>query len=371
MSDLKLTGGTLESVPLTPPTPAAGAEMFRRALGRSDTTGATRPATQPDAAPETAPAEGARQPAPPATAETPEKPVQPEAQEPVAEPLPSSLGELAKGLGLEESDLDGLKFKVRVNGEDVEVTLGDARKGYSRQADYDSNSAALRKEREQFKTQSETQMREAQQHLQAVAQSYVALEELIVGKPPDPAMLDPNSPSYNSDLYHRQKAEHEERGNKYRNTLNQLGQIQQAQQVEMNRRLQEHLAGQTKLLATMLPVSADAEKWPKERDAITAFLRDGGANDAEINAIGRDARLTTWAWQAKEYVRMEKEGKAAKALADKRVEHKPKYLKPGTSTTPAERSKQGEAALVQQFARNPRDRSVAAAVFGRALAPKR
>ena len=367
MSDLKLTG-TLTSEPIVPPTPAAGAAAFARALGRPQDSGATRQDTRPPAEPEAAPAEGARQPAPPAPAEGQEQPAQPEAQEPVGEPLPSSLGDLAKGLGLEESDLDGLKLKLRVNGEDVEVTLGDARKGYSRQADYDSNSATLRKDREEFKALSEAHAREAQQHLHAVAQSFVALEEMVVGNPPDTAMLDPNSPSYNSDLYHRQKAEHEARGNKFRATLNQLGQMQQQQQAEYNRNLAAHVEGQMRVLATALPIAADAAKWPKEREAISSFLRDGGLNEAEIVVVGRDARFTKMAWQAKEFMRMEKEGKA---LADKKVAHKPKYLRPGASSTPSERAKESDAALVQQFARNPRDRNAAAAVFARALPTKR
>ena len=73
--------------------------------------------------------------------------------EPEAEPtedyeVPETLSDLAAALEVE--DLSNLRVKAKVNGEEVEVPIAEAVRGYQRQQDYDAKMSEVRSERDKF-----------------------------------------------------------------------------------------------------------------------------------------------------------------------------------------------------------------------------
>lgn len=99
---------------------------------------------------------------------------------------------------LHEGDDDGMLYKVKVAGKELEVPLSELLKGYSRTADYQQKTAAVAKERKEVEAikesvkdlpqQRETYVKQAEWFTTAATALKVALQAKFMPQPPNPEL---------------------------------------------------------------------------------------------------------------------------------------------------------------------------------------
>lgn len=256
-----------------------------------------------------------------------------EAQEAVTQegetPDFNSLEELAEALELPLDDFLGkIKGRVKVNGEEKEVTLAELRNGYQMESDYRRKThelaetrKAFESEREQVATELNRQYQEAQ-HLTGV------LEQQLIGEF--------NSIDWNQ-LRAENPAEFAAKRQEFNERMANIQGIKQNVGFQLQRQaeeaaqkqafeLQNILQREAQKLTEVIPEFRDEAKAKEVKGKIKTFLRDFGFSDEEIGGI-YDHR----------YVKILHDAMAYRELKSKGVETKnkvataPKLAKPGTT----------------------------------------
>jgi len=173
----------------------------------------------------------------------------------------------AEALDDDEEELDteeepAALHTVKVDGEEIQVTLDEALKGYQRQADYQRKTAAIATDRQQHEThvaEAKTALNERFEIADGLLSE--ALQSLGVARQPDPDLLDETNDSYDPDQYRLQEA----RFNQSKARIDQL-----TNRIKATR---ETLSESTKAERAKL-TQAEGEKlrkqWPALDKAITA-----------------------------------------------------------------------------------------------------
>lgn len=252
---------------------------------------------------------------------------EPEGEAEEQEPI-ETLAELSEALEIPiEEMMANLKTTVRVNGEDIPVTLKEAFDGYQKDADYRQKTSDLATQRRAF----DEQTAQARQQLEAeylqVGQLMQALEQSITPALDTAEMeaLKAQDPS----AYLIAKQEHAER-------LEQFRQIRQAaaDQFALNQQAlgQQQLAERQKIMERALeelPVRVPG--WNAEtKTAIDNYLTDEayGYTLEELAQVV-DPRLIELANKARLYDEQARQADIAK----KKIKALPKVQKPGKSVS--------------------------------------
>jgi hypothetical protein len=241
----------------------------------------------------------------------------------------NSITELAEALEMPLDDfLAKIKGKVKVNGEEREVTLAELRDGYQMESDYrrkthelSENRKAFEAEREQIATELSRQYQEAQ-HLTG------ALEQQLVS---EFQAIDWNH------LRQTDAAEYAARRQEFNERMAEVQSIKQNVGYQLQRQAEEAaqkqayelrqiLQQESEKLAEAIPEFRDEAKAKEVKGKIKTFLRDYGFSDEEIGSI-YDHR----------YVKILRDAIAYQDLKAKGVETKnkvvnaPKLTKPGST----------------------------------------
>ena len=156
--------------------------------------------------------------------------------------------------------------KVKVNGEDLEVPLDEALKGYSRTEDYKAKTAALATERRQYAD-----------NLQAVAERFIQFDPVLSeARSTDWASLARSDPAE----YIARKAALEERQALLAHVQGESDRVKQEATAE-------RLSREYELLTKAMPQLADPEGAAKFDGELRKYLKAGGLKftDAEISGI--------------------------------------------------------------------------------------
>jgi hypothetical protein len=223
----------------------------------------------------------------------------------------------------EEQDV----FTVRVNGEDVDVTLEEALKGYQREADYTRKTQQLAEQRKQLEQeQSEFQAVQAQtaQLRDAYGQTLQQLQQQIQ----DGLQQEPDWDAAYEQLDAKEYTRLVQDWNARKDSLQKV-QIEQArvakeQAKESEAMMRTHLAQQSELMLEKLPQWRDEKVRLTERDQLITYAKSLGYTDDEIaNAADHRAIVALYhSWQLSKL-------NAAKPEAKKRVRKAPKMAKAG------------------------------------------
>ena len=220
----------------------------------------------------------------------------------------------------EEEPADEPKYRVKVDGTEVEVTLSELQAGYSRTQDYTK------------KTQQVAAERRAVQELQTVAQQtraeygqrLAALEstlQAIAPAEPDWANLRQQDPAE----FAAQWAEHQHRQQEMVAVQQERQRIEGEIAVEQQRALQETLAAERQRLVQAIPEWSDPAKATAEKAALAKYAQETFGYTAEDLAQVYDHRIMVILKKAAAYDAVVTKGKdriTAKQEA-------PKVLKPG------------------------------------------
>ena len=185
-------------------------------------------------------------------------------------------------------------YKVKVAGQELDVTLEELKNGYSRDADYRRKTEELSYDKKQFMSESEKQRQNyssklneanqllsvAQQQLQTEINS-ADLEKLYEEVPTEAARIE-----------HRLRRKQEK-----------LNQAMEKTQSEQRKQFEGFLSDQKKQLASKMPEFSDPAKASQLASSMKTTLNNYGFNDQEISQV-YDHRIVMLVNDAMKYRKM-------------------------------------------------------------------
>jgi len=214
-------------------------------------------------------------------------------------------------------------FKVKVDGEDLDVTEAELLAGYSRQGDYSRKTAALAQERAQLQAAAHAVLAERQQHQAQLAQmgQVLGLQLQEQARTDWQHLLDTNPQEYlkQRHLFEQRQAAFQAA---QRAQAQARHEARHAQAQQYHQRLQtEHQA-----LLDKLPDWKDADKAKAEQMRVRDYLKGQGFSDDEVGGVA-DHRAVLMARKAMQFDELQ-----AKAAANaEKVKNlpAPRVLQPG------------------------------------------
>lgn len=172
-------------------------------------------------------------------------------------------------------------FKVKVDGEEIEVPEDELLKGYSRTQDYTKKTQALAEQRKAAEQEYESIRAERAQYAQLVNQ--------LAAKLQDEPQID-DSLQYTDPIAYAQQVAQVMQVRQQRAAVAQEQQrLAQVEQQEQAQQLQRYVAEQAELLPTLIPDWVDAETAKAEKAKIRDVAKSFGYSDDEVSQI-YDAR---------------------------------------------------------------------------------
>jgi hypothetical protein len=223
----------------------------------------------------------------------------------------------------EEETQEPQRFKVKVDNEEIEVTLEELQQGYSRTKDYTKKTQALAETRKAVEAE-KAKIEEAKQLRDTYAQRLQIIEQML-NQNPDNENL---SELKESDPigYAIKVAERAEREKQLQAVQAEKQRIAQQQQAEQQEQLKAHLAQEAQKLKDWIPEFKDEVKADLARKEIKAYAKSIGFSDQELANV-YDARAVQTLYKAMQYEKLMK----GKSVATKKVSEAPKTLRSGAA----------------------------------------
>ena len=177
-------------------------------------------------------------------------------------------------------------FTVKINGENVDVSLDELQNGYSRQADYTKKSQALAEERKQFGQDRDAVLLERQQYSQLLG----ALQQQLTA-------FDEPAPDFDR-LYDEDPIEGARQERQYRQRTEQRQQKMQAIAIEQQRvndanaqeqqlQMRGLIQSEAAQLPDLIPEWKDEAIANKQREQLREYLINQGVAEEELGALVR------------------------------------------------------------------------------------
>ena len=166
--------------------------------------------------------------------------------------------------------------KVKVAGQEFEVTLDELRNGYSRDADYRQKTEELSHQRKQFQSESEKQRQDYSQKLNELNQRLSA------------AQVDLNAEINSADLdklYDEDPTEAARVERKLKKKQDALNQSLQQTQAEQKEQFSSFLQDQQRKLVSKMPEFSDPAKASNLKANMKSTLNNYGFNDQEVAQV--------------------------------------------------------------------------------------
>lgn len=223
----------------------------------------------------------------------------------------------------EEVTQEPQKFKVKVDNEEIEVTLEELQQGYSRTKDYTKKTQALAETRKAVEAE-KARIEEAKQLRDTYAQRLQVIEQMLNQTPDNEnlAELKESDPIG----YAIKVAERAEREKQLQAVQAEKQRIAQQQQAEQQEYLKKHLASEAEKLKEWIPEFRDEVKADLARKEIRSYAKSIGFSDQELANV-YDARAVQTLYKAMQYEKLMK----GKSVATKKVTEAPKTLKAGAA----------------------------------------
>lgn len=228
------------------------------------------------------------------------------------------------------------KFRVKVAGEEIEVTQEELIRGYQREADYTKKTQTLSEERKAVEAE-RARIQEANQLRDQYAQRLQLVEQMLTQQPQEnlEALKETDPIGYAVKV-----AEQQQRERQLQTVQAERLRIAQQQQAEQQELLQKHVASEAEKLMQAIPEYADKEKGESLRKEVRNFAKSIGWTDQELSSV-YDSRAVLTLYKAMQYDKL----MSGKAEVNKKVADAPKMLKGSAST---QRSPDQEAVRKQK-----------------------
>jgi len=176
----------------------------------------------------------------------------------------------------QEKQEDSPSYTVKVNGQELDVTLDELRNGYSRDADYRQKTEELSHQRKQFQSESEKQRQDYSQKLNELNQRLSA------------AQVDLNAEINSADLdklYDEDPTEAARVERKLKKKQDALNQSLQQTQAEQKEQFSSFLQDQQRKLVSKMPEFSDPAKASSLKANMKSTLNNYGFNDQEVAQV--------------------------------------------------------------------------------------
>lgn len=224
----------------------------------------------------------------------------------------------------QEEEVEELpRYRVKVSGEEVEVTLDELLNGYSRTADYQKKTQSLAEQRKAVEAE-RVKIEEAAKTRDTYAQRLQVIEQLLQqqSQGEDLSALKTEDPI----AYAVAMAEKVEREKQLAAVQAERQRVQQEQMTQQQAMLQKHIqAEQAKLMEAIPDFKDDVKREIITRD-IRNYAKTEGFSDQELSQV-YDSRAVKMIFKAMQYDKL----MANKGAATKKVATAPKTIRPGTS----------------------------------------
>ena len=234
------------------------------------------------------------------------------------------------------------KYRVKVSGEEVEVSLDELLNGYSRTADYQKKTQSLAEQRKAVEAD-RVKIDEAAKTRETYAQRLQVIEQLLQQQDQslDLASLKSEDPI----AYAVAMGEKMERDKQLQAVQMERQRVQQEQQSYTQAQLQKHIQAEQAKLVEAIPEFKDDVKAEVVRRDIRNYAKSQGFTDQELSQV-YDSRAVLALYKAAQYDKL----MAGKGVTSKKVANAPKTIRPGTSNPQSsenETVKKDRAALRQ------------------------
>ena len=176
----------------------------------------------------------------------------------------------------QEKQEDSPSYTVKVNGQELDVTLDELRNGYSRDADYRQKTEELSHQRKQFQSESEKQRQDFSQKLNELNQRLSAAQQ------------DLNAEINSADLdklYDEDPTEAARVERKLKKKQDALNQSIQQTQAEQKQQFETFLQDQQRKLVSKMPEFSDPAKASSLKANMKSTLNNYGFNDQEVAQV--------------------------------------------------------------------------------------
>ena len=224
----------------------------------------------------------------------------------------------------QEEEVEELpKYRVKVSGEEVEVSLDELLNGYSRTADYQKKTQSLAEQRKAVEAE-RVKIQEAAKTRETYAQRLQVIEQLLQqqNNPEDLARLKEEDPF----AWQQRMAEQYERDKQLAAVQAERARVQQEQMSYQQAQLQKHMQAEQQKLVEAIPEFKDDVKAEVVRRDIRNYAKSIGFTDQELSQV-YDSRAVLALYKAAQYDKL----MANKGAATKKVATAPKTIRPGTS----------------------------------------
>ncbi len=264
------------------------------------------------------------------------------------EAAPEEVEEVEEGTE-EDEPAQPKTFKVKVDGEEVEVTEDDLLNGYSRTADYTKKTQALAEQRKAFEAEQQAVLEERAKYAQVLSALQAQLQTATAQEQDWDAL-------YDQDPIEASKLERKWRAYKEQQAAVRAEQERVAEQEkgEQIKRMRSHLQNEMAKVIEAIPEWKDEAKAKEGRAALVQYGKSIGFSDEELSAV-YDSRM----------VKVLKDAAAYRALQEKKTTLQPTKGQVKTSTPSAATSKPAPSAVTkakQRLAKTGRVED-AAAIF--------
>jgi hypothetical protein len=234
--------------------------------------------------------------------------------------------------GQEEEVEESPRYRVKVSGEEVEVTLDELLNGYSRTADYQKKTQSLAEQRKAVEAE-RVKIEEAAKTRETYAQRLQVIEQLLQqqNQTEDLYSLKTEDPI----AYAIAMAEKVEREKQLAAVQAERQRVQQEQLSHQQAQLQKHIQQEQAKLVEAIPDFKDDVKAEVIRRDIRSYAKSIGFTDQELSQV-YDSRAVLALYKAAQFDKL----MANKGAATKKVATAPKTIRPGTSNP---QSSQNEA----------------------------
>ena len=215
------------------------------------------------------------------------------------------------------------RYRVKVSGEEVEVSLDELLNGYSRTADYQKKTQSLAEQRKAVEAE-RIKIEEAAKTRETYAQRLQVIEQLLQqqNQGEDLSSLKAEDPI----AYAVAMAEKVEREKQLAAVQAERQRVQQEQAAHQQALLQKHIQGEQAKLIEAIPEFKDDVKAEVVRRDIRNYAKSIGFTDQELSQV-YDSRAVLALYKAAQYDKL----MANKGAATKKVATAPKTIRPGTS----------------------------------------
>lgn len=249
------------------------------------------------------------------------------------------------------------RYRVRVDNEEVEVTLDELMKGYSRTSDYTKKTQTLAEQRKAVEAE-RGRIEEAAKLRDAYAQRLQMVEQVLASAPEENlAELKETDPIG----YAVKIAERSEREKQLAAVRQERLKLEQQRQAEQQERLRTQIASEADKLRSAIPDMADEVKGEVLRKEIRDFAKSIGFSEQELAQV-YDHRAVVTLYNAMQWQKLQSQ----KVSATKKVAEAPKMLKPGTTGKQSTAEQDAVKKLQQRLAKTG-DRRDAARLFEKFL----